>query len=135
MVLAVPNRPELVLDWAVRVLGRLDEAIQIAGVNVYPAPIRQLIAVSPLVADCGVYAKADADGSQLYGAGRLRTLTDANRFSALFPGPPQLALNTEASVSPLTGNQMSCPDKSGDFTDTVVSSKKPLPLNWGAAFC
>lgn len=82
-VLAVPDRLERVSDRDVRVLGRLDEAIQIAGVNVYPAQIRQTIAACPLVADCDVYAKASADGSQLYGAVRLRTLTDANREACL----------------------------------------------------
>jgi len=82
-VLAVPDRLERVSDRDVRVLGRLDEAVQIAGVNVYPAQIRQVIAACPLVADCDVYAKADVDGSQLYGAVRLRTLTDANREACL----------------------------------------------------
>jgi long-chain acyl-CoA synthetase len=79
----LPDRIERVSARAVRVLGRLDEAIQVAGVNVYPAHIRQVILDCPLVADCDVYAKATAGISQLYGAVRLRTLNEANREACL----------------------------------------------------
>jgi long-chain acyl-CoA synthetase len=80
---ALPDRIERVSARAVRVLGRLDEAIQVAGVNVYPAHIRQVILDCPLVADCDVYAKATAGVSQLYGAVRLRLLNEANRAACL----------------------------------------------------
>jgi len=82
-IVAVPDRLKRVSEREVRVLGRFDEAIQIAGVNMHPAQIRQIIASCPLVADCDVYAKADTNGSQLYGAVRLCTLTDANREACL----------------------------------------------------
>ena len=51
----------------------------IAGVNVYPAHIQEVIARCPLVAECDVYAKAQAGDPQLYAAVRLRTLSDATR--------------------------------------------------------
>lgn len=81
--MTLPDRIEQVSAREVRVLGRIDEAIQVAGVNVYPAHIRQVILDCPLVADCDVYAKATAGVSQLYGAIRLRTLNEANRAACL----------------------------------------------------
>jgi long-chain acyl-CoA synthetase len=79
----LPYRIEQVSARTVRVLGRIDEAIQVAGVNVYPTHIRQVILDCPLVADCDVYAKATAGVSQLYGAVRLRVLNEANREACL----------------------------------------------------
>ncbi|AUD03320.1 AMP-binding protein [Spirosoma pollinicola] len=79
----LPDRVDRVSLREIRVLGRLDNAVQIAGVNVYPAHIRQVIEGCPLVAECDVYAKADAGVSQLYGAIRLRTLNDPNREACL----------------------------------------------------
>ena len=79
----IPDRLELVSDRQIHVLGRVDDAVQIAGVNVYPAHIRQVIASCPLVADCDVYAKADAGNTQLYGAIRLRFNNDPNREACL----------------------------------------------------
>ena len=80
---AVPDQLDYVTDRTIRVLGRLDGAVPIAGVNVYPAHIRTIIESCPLVADCDVYAKADAGTSQLYGAVRLRVHTDENRDACL----------------------------------------------------
>jgi long-chain acyl-CoA synthetase len=80
---AIPDRIERVSARTVRVLGRIDEAIQVAGVNVYPTHIRRVILDCPLVADCDVYAKATAGVSQLYGAVRLRVLNEANREACL----------------------------------------------------
>lgn len=79
----IPDRLERLSEREVRLLGRLDESVSIAGVNVYPAHVRRVIADCPLVADCDVYAKAEAGVSQLYAAVRLRTLTDANREACL----------------------------------------------------
>ncbi|MVM36770.1 4-coumarate--CoA ligase [Spirosoma sp. HMF3257] len=75
----IPDRLEQVSPTEVRLLGRLDESISIAGVNVYPAHVRQVIENCPLVADCDVYAKAEAGVVQLYGAVRLRVHNEANR--------------------------------------------------------
>lgn len=79
----IPDRLERLSARTVRVLGRLDEAVQIAGVNVYPSHSQKVIASCPLVAECDVYAKAESGVSQLYGAVRLRALTDANREACL----------------------------------------------------
>ncbi|GAB2515581.1 AMP-binding protein [Spirosoma aerophilum] len=79
----VPDRLEQVSPREFRVLGRVDEAVSIAGVNVYPAYIKKIIDSCPLVADSDIYAKADAGVSQLYGAIRLRTLNDPNREACL----------------------------------------------------
>jgi long-chain acyl-CoA synthetase len=79
----IPDRIEQVSAREVRVLGRIDEAVSIAGVNVYPAYINKIIETCPLVAECDVYAKADAGVSQLYGAVRLRTNNDPNREACL----------------------------------------------------
>lgn len=79
----IPDRLEQVSDRQIRVLGRLDDAIQIAGVNVYPTHIRRMIELCPLVAECDVYAKANGIISQLYGAVRLRSNTDVNREACL----------------------------------------------------
>lgn len=79
----VPDRLEQISAREIRVLGRLDDAVPIAGVNVYPTRIRQLIESCPLVADCDVYAKADAGISQLYAAVRLRTHNDTTREACL----------------------------------------------------
>jgi long-chain acyl-CoA synthetase len=75
----IPDQIDCVSDRTIRILGRLDGAVSIAGVNVYPVHIRSVIESCPLVADCDVYAKADSGISQLYGAVRLRVNNDANR--------------------------------------------------------
>ncbi len=75
----LPDRLEQVTERQVRVLSRQDDAVSIAGVNVYPAYIKQVIDACPLVAECDVYAKADSGVSQLYGAIRLRVHNDLNR--------------------------------------------------------
>jgi acyl-coenzyme A synthetase/AMP-(fatty) acid ligase len=80
---AVPDRLEHVSARAVRVLSRLDNAVQIAGANVYPVHIQQVIESCPLVADCEVYAKANAGVVQLYGAVQLRTHNEATREACL----------------------------------------------------
>lgn len=80
---AIPDRIEHRLNGTIRVLGRFDEAVQIAGVNVYPAHVRAVIESCPLVAEADVYAKADAGVVQLYGAVRLRTHNEANRAACL----------------------------------------------------
>ncbi len=80
---AVSDHLEPVSALEVRVLGRLDNAVQIAGVNVYPAHVQQVIESCPLVADCDVYAKAVAGVVQLYGAVRLRTHNEATREACL----------------------------------------------------
>ncbi|MBO0937443.1 4-coumarate--CoA ligase [Fibrella sp. HMF5335] len=74
----LPDRVEG-LGRQLRVLGRHDEAVSIAGVNVYPDHIRQLIVACPLVAECDVYAKGEAGMVQLYGAVRLRHNNAANQ--------------------------------------------------------
>lgn len=79
----IPDRLEWVSPRQVRVRGRLDEAVSIAGVNVYPAYINKIIESCPLVAECDIYAKADAGVCQLYGAVRLRTNNDPNREACL----------------------------------------------------
>lgn len=79
----LPDRLEQLSPRQIRVLGRLDGAVQIAGVNVYPAHIRQTILDCPLVLTCDIYAKADAGVAQLYGAVQLRTHTEANRAACL----------------------------------------------------
>ncbi|ADB36175.1 phosphopantetheine-binding protein [Spirosoma linguale] len=83
MSFPVPDRLEWVSPTEVRVLGRLDDSVSIAGVNVYPAAIRQVISECPLVANCDIYAKADVGVQKLYGAVQLRTLTAANREAFL----------------------------------------------------
>lgn len=80
---AVPDRLEPLSAREIRVLGRFDNAIQVAGVNVYPAHVQAVIGSCPLVAECDVYAKADAGVVQLYGAVRLRTHNDAAREAVL----------------------------------------------------
>lgn len=79
----IPDRLELVSEREVRVLSRLDDAVSIAGVNVYPAYVKQIINACPLVAECDVYAKADSGVSQLYGAVRLRVHNDFTREGCL----------------------------------------------------
>jgi len=79
----VPDRLEQLSAREIRVLGRLDNAVQIAGVNVYPAHVQQVIESCPLVIECDVYAKADAGTTQLYGAVRLRTHNDSTRDACL----------------------------------------------------
>ncbi|MCX6218661.1 AMP-binding protein [Spirosoma sp.] len=79
----VPDWLEWVSATEIRVLGRLDDSVSIAGVNVYPAAIRQVISECPLVANCDIYAKADVGVQKLYGAVQLRTLTEANRDAFL----------------------------------------------------
>ncbi|GAB3022221.1 AMP-binding protein [Spirosoma pulveris] len=80
---ALPDRLERVSATEIRVLGRLDDSVSIAGVNVYPATIRQVISECPLVSNCDIYAKADMGAHKLYGAVQLRTLNDANRKAFL----------------------------------------------------
>jgi long-chain acyl-CoA synthetase len=79
----VPDRLEYLSAREIRVLGRLDGAVQIAGVNVYPAHIQQVIGSCPLVAECDIHAKADAGVVQLYGAVRLRNHNEATREACL----------------------------------------------------
>ncbi|SOD92806.1 AMP-binding protein [Spirosoma fluviale] len=94
----VPDRLERVSETEIRVLGRLDDSVSIAGVNVYPAAIRQVISECPLVATCDIYAKADMGAHKLYGAVQLRTLNDANRNAFLHwvrqhLSPPEIPQN------------------------------------------
>ncbi|WP_207224878.1 4-coumarate--CoA ligase [Sphaerotilus mobilis] len=48
-----------------RVVGRLDEAVQVGGSNVYPAQVRQVLLGCPQVADAAVRPMAPAEGSRL----------------------------------------------------------------------
>ncbi|RYC68867.1 phosphopantetheine-binding protein [Spirosoma sordidisoli] len=79
----IPDRLEQLSSREIRLLGRLDDAVQIAGVNVYPTHIRQIIEQCPLVAECDVYAKAVAGDTQLYAAVHLRALSDSSREACL----------------------------------------------------
>lgn len=74
--LLIPDQIERVLDREIRVLGRIDGAIQIGGVNIYPKHIQQLMASCPLVAECDLYAKSVDGQPQLICAIQLRTRTD-----------------------------------------------------------
>ncbi|NID12572.1 AMP-binding protein [Fibrivirga algicola] len=78
-----PDRLEWISERELQVLGRIDETVPIAGVNVSIAHIRTVIEECPLVAECDVHAKADSGVSQLYAAIRLRTLTEGNRLACL----------------------------------------------------
>jgi long-chain acyl-CoA synthetase len=79
----IPDELELVSDRQFWVKGRLDGAFQIAGVNVYPGRIRQVISECPLVATCDIHVKAEQGVRQLYGAVQLRVHTEANREACL----------------------------------------------------
>lgn len=79
----VPDRLERVTDRSIRLLGRFDESISMAGVNVYLPHIRRIIEACPLVADCDVYAKAESGSPELYSAIRLRTHTELTRDACL----------------------------------------------------
>ncbi|MGF1500981.1 MAG: AMP-binding protein [Paracoccaceae bacterium] len=52
--LAVPDRVQAEGSDALRVLGRLDEAVQVGGTNVFPDRVRSVLASGPGVADCVV---------------------------------------------------------------------------------
>ncbi|MBO0930832.1 phosphopantetheine-binding protein [Fibrella aquatilis] len=75
----LPDRVDQPAPRQLRVLGRRDEAVAIAGVNVYPDHIRQVVLACPLVADCDIHAKGDGGTVQLYGAVRLRHNSAANQ--------------------------------------------------------
>lgn len=57
------------LDWQgdrqFRVVGRLDEAVQVGGTNVYPAQVRQVLLGCPQVADAAVRPMTAEEGSRL----------------------------------------------------------------------
>ncbi|RYF71493.1 MAG: 4-coumarate--CoA ligase [Cytophagaceae bacterium] len=78
-----PDRIDWISKRELYVLGRTDDAIPIAGVNVSLTHVRKVIEDCPLVAECDIHAKADNGVSQLYAAIRLRTLTEANRVACL----------------------------------------------------
>jgi 4-coumarate--CoA ligase (photoactive yellow protein activation family) len=48
-----------------RVCGRLDEAVQVGGTNVFPSQVRQVLLGCPQVADAAVRPMAAAEGSRL----------------------------------------------------------------------
>jgi long-chain acyl-CoA synthetase len=79
----IPDRLNWVSERELFVLGRIDETVPIAGVNVSLPHIQNVIAGCPLVAECDVHAKANSGVSQLYAAIRLRSLTEANRVACL----------------------------------------------------
>ncbi|QIP15970.1 4-coumarate--CoA ligase [Spirosoma aureum] len=79
----IPDRLERVTDRSIRLLGRFDESVSIAGVNVHLSHIRRVIEACPLVADCDVYAKSVSGRLDLYSAIRLRTHTESNREACL----------------------------------------------------
>lgn len=81
---SLPDRIEWVEPRTIRVLGRLDDAVQIAGVNVYPAHIRATIESCPLVAEADVHAKAVGGILQLFGAVRLRQHNETNRAACQY---------------------------------------------------
>lgn len=78
-----PDRLSWISDRELCVLGRLDETVPIAGINVSLPHIQKVIEGCPLVAECDIHAKADGGVSQLYAAIRLRTPTEANRVACL----------------------------------------------------
>lgn len=78
----LPDRIERLSPRQFRVLGRLDQAVSIAGINVYPAHIRSVISACPLVDDCDIFAKAIDGRVQLFGAIRLRQLNAPNEAAA-----------------------------------------------------
>ncbi|WP_395704257.1 4-coumarate--CoA ligase [Aquabacterium sp.] len=57
------------LEWlsaqAFRVCGRLDEAVQVGGTNVFPSQVRQVLLSHPQVADAAVRLMAPEEGSRL----------------------------------------------------------------------
>lgn len=80
---SMPDRIERVSEREIRVLGRVDGAIQIGGVNVYPNHIQQVMANCPLVADCDLYAKSVDGQPQLFCSIQLRKRTDQTEKACL----------------------------------------------------
>ncbi len=68
--------------------GRIDKAVQVAGVNVYPAKVRKIMLTHPCVADCAVRLMRPEEGSRLKalvvlnteGAAAKASESDLNRF-------------------------------------------------------
>ena len=62
---AIQDRLEWPLAREFRVCGRLDDAVQVGGTNVFPSRVRQVLLEHPLVADAAVRLMAPREGSRL----------------------------------------------------------------------
>jgi len=77
--LVLPDAIEWLPNRQLRVLGRLDGAVSIAGVNVYPAYVQRVLEGSPFVETCDVFAKKVEGEVRLFGTIKLRHLSDDTR--------------------------------------------------------
>jgi 4-coumarate--CoA ligase (photoactive yellow protein activation family) len=62
---AIQDRLEWPAASEFRVCGRLDEAVQVGGINVFPSQVRQVLLAHPQVADATVRPMAPEEGSRL----------------------------------------------------------------------
>lgn len=65
VVQAIQDRLEWTADRDFKVCGRLDEAVQVGGTNVFPAQVRQVLLAHPQVADAAVRLMAPEEGARL----------------------------------------------------------------------
>lgn len=79
----LPDQIERISERKIRVLGRIDGAIQIAGVNIYPAHIQKIVDSCPLIAESDLYHKAMEGQLQLFCSIRLLHRTEHTEKACL----------------------------------------------------